>query len=134
MYSTGNLIAGGRLPHGDPVVRVQRAALAVAMVLSSSNVSPMTTILASLLFAALAGWARAHAWTRARRTSSMLDGRMLVLAPSLELACREPVVGEAHGSMPISSESMNVDMQRLWATLAGASRMLCHVAPAQRVT
>jgi hypothetical protein len=134
MYSTGNLIAGARPLHGDPVVRVQRAALAVAMMLSSSNVSPMTTILASLLFAALAGWARAHAWTRANKTLSLPDGRTLVLAPSLELARREPVLGEAHRGTPISSESMNADMQHLWATLACASRVLCYIAPAQWVT
>src|SRR5438128_4307265 len=124
MYPTGNLIAGARLLHGDPVVRVQRAALAVAMMLSSSNVSPMTTIFASLLFAALAGWARAHVWTRAKKTFSLPDGHTLVLAPSLELAHRKPALGQAHGGAPISSESMNAGMQRLWAALACASRML----------
>ncbi len=120
MYSTGNLIAEARLFHGDPVIRVQRAALAIAMMLSSSNVSPMTTIFASLLFAALAGWARAHAWTRAKKTFSLLNGHTLVLAPSLELAHRKPVLGEAHGGTPISSESMNAGMQRLCAALACA--------------
>jgi hypothetical protein len=134
MYSTGNLIAEVRLFHGDPVVRVQRATLAVAMMLSSSNVSPMTTIFASLLFAALAGWARAHAWTRAKKTFPMLDGHILILAPCLELAHRNPVFGTTHGGAPISSESTNAGMQRLWAALACASRMLCHVAAAQRVT
>jgi len=133
MYPTGNLIAEARLFHGDPVVRVQRATLAVAMMLSSSNVSPMTTIFASLLFAALAAWARAHAWTRAKKTFPMLDRHILILAPCWELAHRKPVFGTTHGA-PISSESMNAGMQRLWAALACASRMLCYVAAAQRVT
>ena len=134
MYSASSLVAAMNLRHGDPVVRVQRLALAVAMMLSSSNVSPMTTILASLLFAVLAGWARAHVWTRARKTLSWLDGRISVLVSSARIVCRDPVFGGALREARLSSESMSVDVHRLWAMLACASRTLSHFAPAQRVT
>jgi hypothetical protein len=134
MYSATRLVAAMNLRHGDPVVRVQRLALAVAMMLSSSNVSPVTTILASLLFAVLAGWARAHVWTRARKTFSWPDGRTSVLVSSAQIVCRSPVFGGAHREPRQSSESMSADVHRLWAMLACASRTLGHLAPAQRVT
>jgi hypothetical protein len=131
MYSTGNLITGARLLHGDPVVRVQRVALAVAMMLSSSNVSPMTTILASLLFAVLAGWARAHVWTRARKTLGWPDGDFSVFVSSAQIVCRSPVVAGTHHAMPIVSEPLNADLQTSCAALTFAFRMLSQGAPAQ---
>ena len=124
MYSPTRLVAAMNLRHGDPVVRVQRLALAVAMMLSASNVSPVTTILASLLFAVLAGWARAHVWTRARKTFSWLDGRASVLVSSAQIVCRSPVFGGVHRETRQSSESMSADVHRLWAMLACASRTL----------
>lgn len=118
MYSTRNLVAGAHLLHGDRVIRVQRAAVAVAVMLSSSNVSPMTTILASLLFAALAGSARAQVWS-ARKTFSWPGSRTLVLvpAPSAQIGRPGPVVGGAQRTMPLSNESMTAGMQRLGAKL-----------------
>ena len=96
-------LAGARRFHADPVVRAQRVALAAAMMLSSSNVSPMTTILASLLFAALAGWARAHSFSRARRTYIWQAGAAaLMFASSAETARRDPLAG-THRATPVSS-------------------------------
>ena len=125
MYSATRLVAAMNLRHGDPVVRVQRLALAVAMMLSSSNVSPMTTILASLLFAVLAGWARAHVWTRARKTLGWLDGHISLLVSSAQIVCRDPIVGGAHRATRLSSESMSAEVHRLWAMLACAFRTPC---------
>jgi hypothetical protein len=105
-------LAGIRRFRGDPVVRAQRVALAVAMMLSSSSVSPMTTIVASLLFAALAGWARAHSWSRVRRTYVWhAGGAALMFAPSAETARRDPLA-ETRNAMPIASARRDAAMQR----------------------
>jgi hypothetical protein len=130
MYSANSLVAPMNLRHGDPVVRVQRLALAVAMMLSSSNVSPMTTILASLLFAALAGWARAHNWTRSSKTFSW-GARMPLPAPCAQTAPNDPIGGGAHREAPTASEALTADMWRIWAAQSCSSHMLFHSAPAQ---
>ncbi len=133
MYSATSLLAGAPR-HGDAVMRVQRAALALAMMLSSSNVSPMTTIVASLLFAVLAGWARAHVWTHAKKTFPWPHSRTPALEPRAEIVRCGPALAGAHRRTPMHNGSMIVDMQRLCATLACASHVLCYVAPAQRIT
>ncbi len=115
--------AGARRFHADPVVRAQRVALAVAMMLSSSNVSPMTTILASLLFAALAGWARAHGWNRARRTPTWHAGvAALMFALSAKTARRDPLAG-TYRAMPVSSARPSAAAQWPGAALPSAPDM-----------
>jgi hypothetical protein len=131
MYPTRNLIAGASLLQGDPVIRVQRAALAVAVMLSSSNVSPMTTILASLLFAVLAGWARAHNWTRASKTLSWQNARPLTLGPSAGIFRRSPASIATHPARPMDHEPLSADIRRLLAAIACAPHMLHHGALAQ---
>jgi hypothetical protein len=126
-------LAGIRRFHGDPVVRAQRVALAVAMMLSSSNVSPMTTIVASLLFAALAGWARAHRWSRVRRTYVWHAGAAaLVFAPSAETARRDPLAGTRR-AMPIASARGDAAMQRP-STASGPVRDISFRSARSQVT
>jgi hypothetical protein len=116
-------LAGARRFDADPVVRAQRVALAVAMMLSSSNVSPMTTILASLLFAALAGWARAHSWSRASSTYIRQAGAAaLMFAPSAETALRDPLAG-THRATPVSSAPPSAAVQRPGGALRSAPDM-----------
>jgi len=129
MYSATRLVAAMNLRHGDPVVRVQRLALAVAMMLSSSNVSPVTTILASLLFAVLAGWARAHVWTRARKTLGWSAGTPLA-PPCGQIGYRDAVAGQDR-TPPTAGKPMT-DLRRLCAAIC--HRMPGDIAPPQRVT